>query len=92
MVATRLSKMVGMLWAIKVARLVKLVVLYLCLIIKTLCWKCSFRNMGNIMILFERQTLFNEICTMLKESGINLDGLFLNADPGFDADTFREPC
>ena len=34
--------------------------------------------------LFEIQTLFNEICTMLKEAGISLDGLFLNADPGFD--------
>ena len=30
--------------------------------------------------LFEIQTLFNEICAMLKEAGISLDGLFLNAD------------
>jgi hypothetical protein len=42
--------------------------------------------------LFEIQALFNEICTMLKEAGINLDGLFLNADPGFDSDSFREAC
>lgn len=42
--------------------------------------------------LFEIQALFDEICTMLKEAGINLDGLFLNADPGFDADSFREAC
>jgi hypothetical protein len=29
---------------------------------------------------------------MLKEAGISLDGLFLNADPGFDSDSFREAC
>lgn len=42
--------------------------------------------------LFEIQSLFNEICTMLKEADINLDGLFLNADSGFDSDSFREAC
>ena len=42
--------------------------------------------------LFEIQNLFNEICTMLKEADINLDGLFLNADSGFDSDSFREAC
>ena len=30
--------------------------------------------------LFEIQALFDEICTMLEEAGISLDGLFLNAD------------
>ena len=42
--------------------------------------------------LFEIQTLFDEICTMLKKAKINLDGLFLNADPGFDSVSFREAC
>ena len=42
--------------------------------------------------LFEIQSLFDEICTMLKEARISLDGLFLNADPGFDSDSFREAC
>jgi transposase len=42
--------------------------------------------------LFEIQSLFGEICTMLKEAGISLDGLFLNADSGFDSDSFREAC
>lgn len=42
--------------------------------------------------LFEIQTLFDEICTMLKSAGINLKGLFLNADPGFDSQEFREAC
>lgn len=30
--------------------------------------------------LFEIQTLFDEICNILKSAGINLKGLFLNAD------------
>ncbi len=42
--------------------------------------------------LFEIKTLFREICDLLKKAGINLDGLFLNADPGFDSDSFREVC
>jgi hypothetical protein len=29
---------------------------------------------------------------MLKAADISLDGLFLNADPGFDSDLFREAC
>ena len=29
---------------------------------------------------------------MLKGADINLDGLFLNADPGFDSDSFRQAC
>ena len=32
--------------------------------------------------LFEIQALFDEICMILKKANINLDGLFLNADPG----------
>lgn len=42
--------------------------------------------------LFEIQTLFEQICSILKEAGINLDGLFLNADPGFDSENFRQAC
>lgn len=42
--------------------------------------------------LFEIQSLFYEICTTLKEAEISLDGLFLNADPGFGSDSFREAC
>ena len=30
--------------------------------------------------LFQIQALFEEICSLLKEAGINLKGLFLNAD------------
>ena len=35
--------------------------------------------------LFEIQTLFDEICNILKSAGINLKGLFLNTDSGFDS-------
>lgn len=35
---------------------------------------------------------FNEICELLKQAGINLNGLFLNADPGFDSEDFRQAC
>ena len=47
---------------------------------------------GNHHDVFEVQLLFKEICTMLKEAGISLDGLFLNADSGFDSNSFREAC
>lgn len=42
--------------------------------------------------LFEIQMLFDEICGLLKAAGINLKGLFLNADPGFDSADFRAAC
>ena len=42
--------------------------------------------------LFEIQTLFDEICNILKSAGINLKGLFLNADSGFDSKEFKEAC
>lgn len=42
--------------------------------------------------LFEIQGLFDEICNLLKEAGICLKGLFLNADAGFDAERFRVAC
>jgi hypothetical protein len=37
---------------------------------------------GNHHDLYEINILFNELCGMLKEAGISLDGLFLNADGG----------
>ncbi len=42
--------------------------------------------------LFQIQVLFEEICNLLKGAGINLEGLFLNADPGFDSKEFRQAC
>lgn len=42
--------------------------------------------------LFQIQVLFEEICKLLKEAGLNLKGLFLNADPGFDSAEFLAAC
>lgn len=42
--------------------------------------------------LFQIQPLFDEICTMLKDVGLDLKDLFLNADPGFDSEEFRKAC
>jgi hypothetical protein len=42
--------------------------------------------------LYQIQPLFEEICTLLKQAGINLKDLFLNADPGFDSDGFQKAC
>jgi transposase len=42
--------------------------------------------------LYQIQELFNEICNLLKEAGLDLNGLFLNADPGFDSENFRQVC
>ena len=42
--------------------------------------------------LFQIQMLFDEICSLLKEAGLNLKGLFLNADPGFDSADFKAAC
>lgn len=42
--------------------------------------------------LFQIKELFQEICQILKEAGIDLNGLFLNADPGFDSASFRQAC
>ena len=42
--------------------------------------------------LFQIQVLFDEICALLKEAGLDLKGLFLNADPGFDSADFEAAC
>jgi hypothetical protein len=42
--------------------------------------------------LFEIQFLFDEICVILKKANISLNGLFLNADSGFDSEGFRQAC
>ena len=42
--------------------------------------------------LYQIKELFDELCELLKEAGIELEGLFLNADPGFDSESFRQVC
>jgi len=47
---------------------------------------------GNHHDLHEIQALFDELCNVLQQAGIELKGVFLNADSGFDAQTLREQC
>jgi len=42
--------------------------------------------------LYQIKELFDELCQLLKEAGIELEGLLLNADPGFDSQSFQEAC
>jgi hypothetical protein len=42
--------------------------------------------------LFQLQALFEEICQFLTAVGIDVKGLFLNADAGFDSKEFRAIC
>jgi transposase len=39
--------------------------------------------------LHEIKTLFTELCSLLKEAGIETKGVFLNADAGFDSQELR---
>lgn len=47
---------------------------------------------GNHNDLYEIQALFEEMCALLQEAGIDLRGVFLNADAGFDSEALRELC
>lgn len=97
MVAIPQQKMEEMLLVIKDVNLVIQQMLCLYLIIKRgrtcgVILGMSTPQEGQHHDLFEIQTLFKEICKPLKKAGINLNGLFLNADPGFDNENFRKAC
>ena len=47
---------------------------------------------GNHHDVFDIETSFGELCTLMEEAHISLEGLFLNADSGFDAKGLREDC
>jgi len=47
---------------------------------------------GNHNDLYEIQQLFEQMCALLQEAGIDLKGIFMNADAGFDAENFRDVC
>ncbi|MEA5405601.1 transposase [Arcicella sp. DC2W] len=47
---------------------------------------------GNHHDLHEISSLFKELCDMLNEADVRLDGLFLNADGGFDSKELKEAC
>lgn len=42
--------------------------------------------------LFEIQTLFDELCQILKNENIDLKDLFLSTDLEFDSEDFRKAC
>lgn len=41
---------------------------------------------------FQLGDVFAELCALLQEAGLVLDGLFLNADKAFDVNVFRQTC
>lgn len=47
---------------------------------------------GNHNDLYEIETLFEEMCGLLNQAGIDLKGVFLNADAGFDAEVVKQVC
>ncbi|WP_420147907.1 IS5 family transposase [Spirosoma sp.] len=53
---------------------------------------CATPQAGNHHDLFEIEKLFEELCLLLESAKINLKGLFLNADSGFDAQNLRVAC
>ncbi len=53
---------------------------------------CATPRAGNHHDLFDIEASFGELCALLEEAQIALDGLFLNADSGFDASSLRDDC
>lgn len=53
---------------------------------------CSCPLAGQHHDLFQIKQVFQELWELLKEAGIETDGLFLNADAGFDSNLFRQLC
>ncbi|WP_299762666.1 IS5 family transposase [uncultured Pontibacter sp.] len=53
---------------------------------------CSCPAAGNHHDAFEIEQAFGELTQMLSEAGLAVEGLFLNADAGFDSQEFRSIC
>lgn len=53
---------------------------------------CSCPVAGNHHDLFDIEQVFRELADLLSEAGLEVDGLFLNADAGFDSEAFRRLC
>lgn len=53
---------------------------------------CSDPQSGEHNDLFGIQALFDSLCQMLQTAGLRVDGLFLNADAGFDSTALRAAC
>ncbi|QHT65318.1 IS5 family transposase [Rhodocytophaga rosea] len=53
---------------------------------------CATSQAGEHHDLFDITSLFEELCQILIKAGIDLNGLFLNADAGFDCKELRKVC
>lgn len=53
---------------------------------------CASPQEGQHNDLFKIKELFGELCQMLTGAGIEIKGLFMNADSGFDSKEFRLIC
>lgn len=53
---------------------------------------CAHPQAGNHHDLFNIEATFGELCTLLEAAQISLEGVFLNADAGFDATSLRTDC
>lgn len=53
---------------------------------------CSCPVAGNHHDLFDIEQVFAELLELLEEAGLETEGLFLNADAGFDSQEFRRLC
>ena len=53
---------------------------------------CASPQAGHHHDLFDIETSFGELCNLLEEAQISLEGLFLNADSGFDSKNLRDDC
>jgi transposase len=53
---------------------------------------CANAQGGEHHDLFDITNLFEELCEILIKAGIDLNGLFLNADAGFDSKELRKVC
>ena len=47
---------------------------------------------GNHNDVYEIKALFEQMCCLLEAAGISLQGVFMNADAGFDVETLRQIC
>lgn len=53
---------------------------------------CATPQAGNHHDVFAIEHLFDELCRVLEEAQLALEGLFLNADRGFDTTALRQVC
>lgn len=53
---------------------------------------CSEAISGEHHDLYQIQTFFDQLCAILQQAGIAIEGLFINADAAFDSAEFRECC